>query len=284
MTVNVVRATATLAVVGSIISLWPSLMQPGNLFALHPSLMSIAYLGLMSEGVILAALFRHVDAGMDRVAAIRQHAMVQLASLASLLLGLLAIWKNKNNHHKHHFTSLHGKVGLLTVGCSCLSVLLGALSFRALGMMSRLPLRTQAQVKGLHRKVMHPMVVVVVIVVVVVVVCMLVCMLVNSMPTCTPALQRVSNARLQHPPPTKLIDGGVYMVPGALYNAACPPSPSCDAGCTVPCMAGMCVCPGSLYVGVAYTNRQGQAPYPLLWECTKALVMIMIVVVVVWCV
>lgn len=152
MTVNVVRATATLAVVGSIVSLWPSLTS-NNLFALHPALMSIAYLGLMSEGVILAALFRHVDAGADRVAAIRQHAMVQLTSLASLLLGFLAIWKNKIIHHKNHFTSLHGKVGLLTIGMSCASVLLGALSFKALGLINHLPLKTQAQIKGLHRKV-----------------------------------------------------------------------------------------------------------------------------------
>lgn len=152
MSVNVVRATATLAVAGSIVSLWPSIMS-NNLFSLHPALMSVAYLGLMSEGVVLAALFRHVDAGADRVAAIRQHATVQSASLASLLLGFFAIWRNKVLHNKHHFTSLHGKLGLLTIGLSCASLLMGALSFKALGLITSMSLKMQAQVKSLHRKV-----------------------------------------------------------------------------------------------------------------------------------
>ena len=54
---------------------------------------------------------------------------------------------------KAHFTSLHGKVGVLTLALLGASPLLGSLSFRRLGLLQRLPEGLQPHVKWLHRLV-----------------------------------------------------------------------------------------------------------------------------------
>ena len=59
----------------------------------------------------------------------------------------------QNLHGKDHFTSLHGKVGLLSFGLALLSPALGVLSFRRLGLIQRFPEDWQPHIKWLHRLV-----------------------------------------------------------------------------------------------------------------------------------
>lgn len=52
---------------------------------------------------------------------------------------------------KLHFTTLHGKVGLVASVMTALSVVLGTASFRKLGIIQRFPEEWQPQIKWLHR-------------------------------------------------------------------------------------------------------------------------------------
>jgi Eukaryotic cytochrome b561 len=54
-------------------------------------------------------------------------------------------------HGKPHFTSLHGKVGALTLLLLLLTTLIGGLSFRRLGLLPKLPTEAQPKVKWAHR-------------------------------------------------------------------------------------------------------------------------------------
>ena len=66
----------------------------GTLFSWHPTLMALAFLGFMTEGVTTAILFRAKD-GNERVAAIQKHLIWQLLGFACLLGGFAAIYRNK---------------------------------------------------------------------------------------------------------------------------------------------------------------------------------------------
>jgi Eukaryotic cytochrome b561 len=65
-----------------------------SLFCWHPILITAGFVGLMSEGILLAVNFRQLE-GQRRAAAIQVHAYVQLAALLSIALGFWAIWQNK---------------------------------------------------------------------------------------------------------------------------------------------------------------------------------------------
>ena len=69
----------------------------GTLFSWHPTLMALAFLGFMTEGVTTAILFRAKD-GNERVAAIQKHLIWQLLGFACLLGGFAAIYRNKAGH------------------------------------------------------------------------------------------------------------------------------------------------------------------------------------------
>ena len=64
------------------------------LFTWHPTLMALAFLGFMTEGVLTAVLFRAKD-GQERVAAIQKHLVWQLLGFACLIGGFAAIYQNK---------------------------------------------------------------------------------------------------------------------------------------------------------------------------------------------
>ena len=66
----------------------------GVLFAWHPVLMSVGFLGLMTEGLLAAVRFRPLD-GQARTSAIFHHAYLQIVSITCIFLGFLAIYKNK---------------------------------------------------------------------------------------------------------------------------------------------------------------------------------------------
>ncbi|KAL4443035.1 hypothetical protein ABPG77_008526 [Micractinium sp. CCAP 211/92] len=122
----------------------------GELFAWHPLMFTLGFIGFMTEGIMAAVRFRPNE-GSTRVAAITNHALIQCAATACCCLGFYAIFHNKNLKGKQHFTSLHGKVGLLTFCLALASPLLGALSFRRLGLVQRFPDGWQPRLKWLHR-------------------------------------------------------------------------------------------------------------------------------------
>jgi hypothetical protein len=190
--------------VGMALAVLPAAYQ-GELFAWHPLLLTLGFLGFVTEGIMVAVSFRPKE-GMTRVTAITNHALIQAAATAFLTLGFYAIYHNKvrlpghlalrlrclvpgclhcwlaqcsgrpsachllthlpcparspslptptqNLKGKHHFTSLHGKVGLLTFVLALASPALGMLSFRRLGLIQRFPEDWQPRLKWLHRLV-----------------------------------------------------------------------------------------------------------------------------------
>lgn len=151
MSANVIRGTAFLAMFGVVIALVPSLLR-NNFFSLHPAAMVTAYCGLMAEGVLLATLVRHEE-GKERLEGLQQHGFVQFTSLVAMALGFLVIYKNKVVMGKSHFTTLHGKLGLVTVLLSALSALMGVSGFRAYGIVTRFSLQNQLRIKAAHRKI-----------------------------------------------------------------------------------------------------------------------------------
>lgn len=68
--------------------------SPGTLFAWHPTLMAIGFLGLMTEGILASISFRSSE-GDDRVRKIWIHFAWQLMALAFILGGFWTIFLNK---------------------------------------------------------------------------------------------------------------------------------------------------------------------------------------------
>lgn len=123
-----------------------------TLFAWHPILMSIGYLGFMCEGIAVALRARDVD-GNARVSRLMSHMWVQLSSIFCASLGFAAIYVNKTMHGKNHFTSLHGKLGLIAYLMSLAVAALGISSFKHLGLIEALPASLHPSMKWIHRMV-----------------------------------------------------------------------------------------------------------------------------------
>jgi cytochrome b-561 domain containing protein 2 len=84
-----VHGTVAVTVVTLCASLFDS-----TLFSYHPTLMSVGFLGAMSEGVLTALKFRQLE-GQQRMAAIQRHLYIQLAAAAAITAGFYAIYRNK---------------------------------------------------------------------------------------------------------------------------------------------------------------------------------------------
>ena len=54
-------------------------------------------------------------------------------------------------HGKQHFTTYHGKLGLVASVCALLTTAVGAVAFRKFGVLQSVPLHWQDRVKLLHR-------------------------------------------------------------------------------------------------------------------------------------
>jgi cytochrome b-561 domain-containing protein 2 len=124
----------------------------GSLFGWHPFAMSLGYLFFMAEGLIAAWAIRPA-LGDERVRGLEAHALTQLRAFAFAALGAATIIANKARNGKPHFRTLHGKLGLLTLVLTVLSPLLGAISFRRLGLIQRFPEQWHGRIKKAHRLV-----------------------------------------------------------------------------------------------------------------------------------
>lgn len=129
-----------------------ALLFDGTLFSYHPTLMSIGFLALMSEGVLTALKFRQLE-GQQRVAAIQRHFYIQLVAALAVSAAFYAIYRNKVIHGKAHFKTTHGKLGFATLLLAFVAPLGGALSFKKFGLINALPEALHGTVKYAHRKV-----------------------------------------------------------------------------------------------------------------------------------
>lgn len=136
-----------------VVSVLPS-AYAGILFAWHPIFMSIGYLIFMCEGISIAYRARDVD-GNSRVGLLSKHFWTQVAAIVCVSLGFAAIYINKHIHGKSHFTSLHGKMGLVTYILSLAAVVLGVSSFKKLGFIQALPRTLHPLFKWIHRLVRY---------------------------------------------------------------------------------------------------------------------------------
>jgi cytochrome b-561 domain-containing protein 2 len=114
--------------------------------------MSMGFGLLMTLGVASSCKLRTLGGGPERVRAIWAHAACQTGAVAFALGGFGAIYRNKAIKGKEHFTTTHGKVGLLAMALTVLAMLLGGGAFARLGLLARLPEPVRPAVKWAHRK------------------------------------------------------------------------------------------------------------------------------------
>lgn len=116
-------------------------------FTYHPICMSVAFLCVFARGIQTSWKGRDTD-GNARVAILQSHMTTQLAGLAAAVLGFVVIYFNKYIHGKDHFTSLHGKLGLLAMLLTSVVTVLGYCGFKKY---SPLPIHLHASIKWAHR-------------------------------------------------------------------------------------------------------------------------------------
>ncbi|GAX81977.1 hypothetical protein CEUSTIGMA_g9405.t1 [Chlamydomonas eustigma] len=149
----VAKLTLAIHVSTAVISLSLAfLLFDSSLFSWHPLFMSIGYILFMSEGVVSSIMFRHLD-GPVRVRAIWTHAVMQARALICVALGFAVIYQNKIIGHKLHFKSTHSKFGVATLLMTVLSPLMGVVSFKRLGIITKFPEKWHSFIKFLHRRV-----------------------------------------------------------------------------------------------------------------------------------
>jgi cytochrome b-561 domain-containing protein 2 len=122
-----------------------------TLFAWHPLCLSAA-IGLCGAASVIGVRVRAFAPGRERVRALWCHLALNSAGGAAWVIGFWAIYANKNNLGKAHFTSAHGKVGAAATMVLVATYALGLFSFNALGLLTRLDMNRRAKdVKATHR-------------------------------------------------------------------------------------------------------------------------------------
>lgn len=90
MLAHAVRGLAVVLALTITAALWD-----GSRFGWHPTLMTIGFVGAMSEGVLAALQLRSIDPGPERLRGLQRHACIQAAALACAAGGFYAIYSNK---------------------------------------------------------------------------------------------------------------------------------------------------------------------------------------------
>eukprot|EP00270_Netrium_digitus_P017396 TRINITY_DN6372_c0_g1_i1.p1 TRINITY_DN6372_c0_g1~~TRINITY_DN6372_c0_g1_i1.p1 ORF type:complete len:222 (-),score=47.10 TRINITY_DN6372_c0_g1_i1:198-863(-) len=88
----------------------------GSLFGYHPTLLSIGFLMLMGEGILISVQAK----GKQRKLYLKIHAIFQGAAAAAIAGGMWAIYQNKVLQHKLHLQTLHSRVGVAALAASVL--------------------------------------------------------------------------------------------------------------------------------------------------------------------
>ncbi|CAF1509719.1 unnamed protein product [Adineta ricciae] len=104
-----------------VLSIWEN-----GLFKLHPSLMAVSYLGCMFQAIYI---FSTDDAfrspSLTRRKQIFIHSTLQIGSLICSVIAFIAIYLNKSQRNKPHFTTWHGLIGLIVFIWSLLQAFAG---------------------------------------------------------------------------------------------------------------------------------------------------------------
>lgn len=100
--------------------------------------------------MLLAIDFRAL-VGDKRKRAISVHLLYQALGLLLLLLGFAAMWVNKSLQGHPHLATTHGVLGFTALLALTAAAVGGAFSFRALGILDKLPGLLQPYVKSAHR-------------------------------------------------------------------------------------------------------------------------------------
>ncbi|KAM9409957.1 transmembrane reductase CYB561D2 [Pholidichthys leucotaenia] len=92
------------------------LSGPGSsLFSWHPFLMSLAFSLFMTEAILLFSPHASPIKKLSHKTKGQIHKVLQGLCMSCAVLGLAAIFYNKSLNGKPHFSSWHGRLGLLTV-------------------------------------------------------------------------------------------------------------------------------------------------------------------------
>lgn len=149
---GVAEWTAVLAAFSLGVSVPLRIFDATKLFTYHPTAMSLSFGALMPLGLFVAFKARALGAGPERLRAMWTHAALQTFAAALAFGGLVAIYLNKNIINKPHFATAHARLGVAAATLTLLSVLLGALNFKRLGLLYYVPEQHRAVVKSFHRK------------------------------------------------------------------------------------------------------------------------------------
>ena len=150
---GVAEWTAVLAAAALGVSVPLRLFDATVLFTYHPTAMSLSFGALMPLGLFVALKARVLGLGHDsRLRLMWTHAALQTFAAALAFGGLVAIYVNKNITNKPHFATAHARLGVAAATLTLLSILLGALNFKTLGLLHHVPEQHRAVVKSFHRK------------------------------------------------------------------------------------------------------------------------------------
>ncbi|KAL5014945.1 hypothetical protein ScPMuIL_009215 [Solemya velum] len=112
----VVHFIAVLFTAFIIYTAWPG----SSLFSWHPTLMAIAFVFLMFEGLLVFSPESSLLHRSPNLTKIKFHWLVQGAAVTCALGGFLVIYANKNVYDKPHFLTWHGYMGVITIIFLCM--------------------------------------------------------------------------------------------------------------------------------------------------------------------
>lgn len=129
MRMNIISGTAILSQFGIwliLLTVWYSILTtPIILASFHPLANSLALLFLVN-GILL---LQSTHTQSQKVLGAKSHSVLNVLAIASFLTGAISIWVNKSNHGAPHFTSVHGKFGLITVSLIFIQLIIGIVQF-----------------------------------------------------------------------------------------------------------------------------------------------------------
>ncbi|KAJ3307504.1 hypothetical protein HDU76_004619, partial [Blyttiomyces sp. JEL0837] len=102
-------AIVNLGLIVSFVIIWIPALSQGALFSAHP--IGVGIFIIMAVNGIIA--LQMADSNTRRVRT-RWHSIIQLLSFVSLTIAVGAIYQNKENNSKPHYTTVHGRLGAFT--------------------------------------------------------------------------------------------------------------------------------------------------------------------------
>lgn len=98
-----------------------------GLFSWHPFLMTVGFVGFMFQAIVVYSRESSLFSNVGYKTKLNLHIFLQTMGLLCIINGFLAIYYNKEEHGKEHFTSWHGLIGIGTIGYVVIQYLAGFL-------------------------------------------------------------------------------------------------------------------------------------------------------------